>query len=88
MLLAAFEGTRSGGDLKDALTGAPLPNADDLAADRKQPVAIFATRAMETALKEREHNLGWTLGGVIEDLLFKAKPRREARWQAIEAQVS
>jgi hypothetical protein len=73
-MLAAFEGTSSGGDLKDALTAlrAPLPNADDLAADRKQPMTFFATRAMETALKERTHNLGWTLGSVIEDLLVKA----------------
>ena len=74
MMLAAFVANRGKEDLGKALQGlrAPLPNADDLAADRKQPMNFFATRPMERALKERTQNLNWTLGGVIEDLLVKA----------------
>jgi hypothetical protein len=35
-------------------------------------MTFFATRPMLLALNERIKTMGWTLGGVIEDLLVKA----------------
>ena len=74
MMLGAFLAARAGENIKDALVAmrAPVPSPDDLAADRKQAMTFFATRAMEAALKERMQNLTWSLGGVVEDLLVKA----------------
>lgn len=74
MMLAAFVASKQGGGLREAISAlkAPAPTGDDLASDRRQPMTFFATRPMEAALRERMANLGWSLGGVIEDLLVKA----------------
>lgn len=74
MMLGAFQAARKNKPMQEAMSALrlPTPSGDDLAAERRQPMTFFATRAMETALKERMAHLGWTLGGVVEDLLVKA----------------
>jgi hypothetical protein len=74
MMLAVFVSGDKDGAMKEALVAlkAPTPSADDMANERRQAMTFFATRPMETALRERMQTMGWTLGGVIEDLLVKA----------------
>ena len=74
MMLAAFVAGEKGAGLKEALAAlkTPAPSADDMANDRRQAMTFFATRPMQMALNDRMTTMGWSLGGVIEDLLVKA----------------
>lgn len=74
MMLAAFVAGEKGSAMKEALVAlkTPTPSADDMANERRQAMMFFATRSMQMALNDRITTLGWSLGGVIEDLLVKA----------------